>query len=237
MRTSEIVNKQATNNLITKTKTKIKNKNKVNASTDIKPKTQQGFTLIELVIVVVILGFLAVTAIPKFLDLTDQAKQANIEGMAGGFATGVSLTRAQWEAEGRPVSNSVNRVNYEGTNWVLTTPAGDDSIRAGYPTGTNTGNSTGENMSNARCLELWSGLYQQPPKITSTVADLNNSALSFDYLADVAAVTGFCIFYLKETLNKNAAGDFTNPNGDISVGNNFTYDATTSLVEVNISQL
>ena len=45
---------------------------------------------------------MAVTAIPKFLDLTDQAKQANIEGMAGGFATAVSLTRAQWEAEGRP---------------------------------------------------------------------------------------------------------------------------------------
>ena len=40
-------------------------------------RKQSGFTLIELVIVVVILGFLAVTAIPKFLDLTDQAKQAN----------------------------------------------------------------------------------------------------------------------------------------------------------------
>lgn len=60
-------------------------------------RKQSGFTLIELVIVVVILGFLAVTAIPKFIDLTDQAKQANIEGMAGGFATGVSLARAQWK--------------------------------------------------------------------------------------------------------------------------------------------
>ena len=201
-------------------------------------KRQHGFTLIELVIVVVILGFLAVTAVPKFLDLTDQAKQANIEGMAGGFATGVSLTRAQWEGEGRPTSNGINRIDYEGTNWVLTTPAGvnADDIRPGYPTGTAVGNSTGENMNNTRCLELWNGIYQQPPKITATVADLNNSALSFDYLADVEG-NGFCIYYLKETLNKNGTGDYTNPNGATNVGNNFTYDATTSLVEININQL
>ena len=64
-------------------------------------KKQSGFTLIELVVVVVILGFLAVTAIPKFIDLTEQAKQANIEGMAGGFATAVSLTRAQWETSAK----------------------------------------------------------------------------------------------------------------------------------------
>jgi len=201
-----------------------------------KTKKQQGFTLIELVIVVVILGFLAVTAIPKFLDLTDQAKQANIEGMAGGFATGISLTRAQWEAEGRPESNNVNRVDYEGTNWVLTTPAGNAAIRPGYPTGTAVGNSTGENMSNARCLELWEGIYQQPPSISSAIADLNDPAQSIDYLADVEG-NGFCIYYLKETLNKNGAGDFTNPAGATNVGNNFTYDATTSSVEININQL
>ena len=63
---------------------------------------QRGFTLIELVVVIVLIGFLAVNAIPKFIDLTVQAKQANIEGMAGGFATGVSLVRSQWESEARP---------------------------------------------------------------------------------------------------------------------------------------
>jgi len=78
----------------------------ISISNEINLKKSSGFTLIELVIVVVILGFLAVTAIPKFLDLTDQAKQANIEGMAGGYATGVSLVRSQWEAEGRPQNTS-----------------------------------------------------------------------------------------------------------------------------------
>ncbi len=51
-------------------------------------KKQSGFSLMELVIVIVILGLLAVAALPRFLDVTDEAKRASIEGVAGGFATG-----------------------------------------------------------------------------------------------------------------------------------------------------
>ena len=65
-------------------------------------KKQSGFTLIELIIVVIILGLLAATALPRFLEVTDQAEEASIEGVAGGFAAAVGLVRAQWELEGRP---------------------------------------------------------------------------------------------------------------------------------------
>lgn len=46
-------------------------------------KKQKGFTLIELIIVIIILGILAVTAAPKFLDIQDDAKQSAMEGIAG----------------------------------------------------------------------------------------------------------------------------------------------------------
>ncbi|WP_114765533.1 type II secretion system protein [Vibrio rhodolitus] len=45
----------------------------------------KGFTLIELVIVIVILGILSVTAAPRFLNLQDDAKNAAIDGLKGAF--------------------------------------------------------------------------------------------------------------------------------------------------------
>ncbi len=46
-------------------------------------KKQQGFTLIELVAVIVILGALAVVALPRFINLQDEAREAALEGVAG----------------------------------------------------------------------------------------------------------------------------------------------------------
>ena len=54
-------------------------------------KRSAGFTLIELVIVIIILGILAVTAAPKFLNLQDDAKKAAADGVKAAVASSAQI--------------------------------------------------------------------------------------------------------------------------------------------------
>ena len=67
-------------------------------------KNQKGFTLIELVMVILLLGILAAVAIPRFWDLGGKADEAAANGGLGGIKSGLSIYYASTLANGAAIS-------------------------------------------------------------------------------------------------------------------------------------
>lgn len=71
-----------------------------------------GFTLVELIAVIVILGVLSAIALPKFVNLSNSAQAAAIKQVGGSLAAGVQLARAKYQAEG----GTGNAISFNGNS-------------------------------------------------------------------------------------------------------------------------
>ncbi|CAH6783259.1 MSHA pilin protein MshA [Vibrio chagasii] len=94
-------------------------------------KRQGGFTLIELVVVIVILGILAVTAAPRFLNLQDDARTSSLEGLKGAMAGAAGIVYGKAAIDGLEAISSGRAVSGANGN--------DINVVFGYPEASSVG--------------------------------------------------------------------------------------------------
>jgi prepilin-type N-terminal cleavage/methylation domain-containing protein len=127
-------------------------------------KSSNGFTMIELVVVIAILGILAAVALPRFIDVSNQAHESAVKGAGGALASAVLLVRAQWE---------VNRNSGTATPNLNVAGFGSNNVdvnTSGWPVGI----ADDATISDADdCLAIWNNVLQgsAPTVATGTGSD------------------------------------------------------------------
>ena len=128
-----------------------------------KIRNQSGFTLVELVIIIVILGILAAVAIPKYQDISSEAKEAAARSALGGLRSGIAIWYAnQAVTTGTATWPAIDSLRTAGVVMEQSIPSNPyqnsanapDSIVTGVTKGTTVGTRGGWAY-NATTGEIW----------------------------------------------------------------------------------
>jgi MSHA pilin protein MshA len=133
---------------------------------------ETGFTIIELIVVIILLGILAATALPRFFDVTDDAGQSAVEGLRGNIEMAAKLTRAAGFAQ-----NLTNAASVPMEGATITTCNGYPTADYVAATGVATGIISAAQISNI--LPTADGGFTGAGTLTWQIADATNPATCF----------------------------------------------------------
>ena len=183
----------------------------------------KGFSLFELVIVVILLAVILSFAIPQYIGIKNQAHNASVDAIAGSFSSAVGMVRGQWELEGRPNSRSNKTfVNYGGVivgiDGVLGTPTSDETEKK---------DTRAEAINANKCRQVLNIILQDAP--SSTLSNEISRIKSVSFLVMYNAESTQCDYYLTHTIDIKSIPTNTS---EISGLTGFSYFAKTGKVKI-----